>query len=92
MRKKSKLKYLIMGIIAINVSYLFINQQITMHRIKARIKDTTVEAQKLKSENEKLQDEIKVSQSDKYSEKLAREKLGLIKQGEVPVINGTNNK
>jgi cell division protein FtsB len=81
-----------MGIIAINVSYLFINQQITMHRIKARIKDTTVEAQKLKSENEKLQDEIKVSQSDKYSEKLAREKLGLIKQGEVPVINGTNNK
>ncbi|MFT8312782.1 MAG: septum formation initiator family protein [Clostridium sp.] len=92
MGKKSKLKYLIVGIIVINVCYVFINQQLTMNRIQARIQDTTIEAQKIKSENEKLQSEIKISQSDEYSEKLAREKLGLIKQGEIPVVNGSNNK
>lgn len=92
MKRKFKLKYLIIGIVAINVCYLFINQQLTINRIQAKIQDKTIEAQKIKSENEKLQDEIKTSQSDGYSEKLAREKLGLIKQGEVPVVNGSNNK
>ncbi|AGK99271.1 FtsB family cell division protein [Clostridium pasteurianum] len=92
MGKKSKLKYLIVGIIVINVCYVFINQQLTMNRIQAGIQDKTMEAQRIKSENERLQSEIKISQSDKYSEKLAREKLGLIKQGEIPVVNGSNNK
>lgn len=92
MRKKFKLKYLIIGVVVINLCVLFINQQLTMNRIQAKIQDKTEETQKIESENQKLQSEIKTSQSDEYSEKLAREKLGLIKQGEVPVVNGSNNK
>lgn len=90
--KKKFIKYLILGIVAINVCYIFVNQQLTMRRIQSRIEDKAVESQKIKSQNEKLQNEIKISQSDKYSEKLAREKLGLIKEGEIPVVNSSNNK
>jgi cell division protein FtsB len=61
-----------------------------MQNIKKQIVERKTEEQKLKVKNQKLQDEIKMSASDIYIEKLAREKLGLIKQGETPVID--NNK
>ena len=32
---------------------------------------------------------MQLSKTDKYIEKLAREKLGLIKEGETPVINNS---
>ncbi|UZW14037.1 septum formation initiator family protein [Clostridium pasteurianum] len=91
MRKKY-IKYLLIGIVIINICYIFINQQLTMRRIQSTIQDRNMESQKVKSQNAKLQNEIKISQSDKYSEKLAREKLGLIKEGEIPVVNASNNK
>lgn len=91
MRKKY-IKYLLIGIVVINICYIFINQQLTMKRIQSRIQDRNIESQKIQSQNAKLQNEIKISQSDKYSEKLAREKLGLIKEGEIPVVNASNNK
>ncbi|AJA49776.1 septum formation initiator [Clostridium pasteurianum DSM 525 = ATCC 6013] len=91
MRKKY-IKYLLIGIVIINICYIFINQQLTMRRIQLTIQDRNMESQKVKSQNAKLQNEIKISQSDKYSEKLAREKLGLIKEGEIPVVNASNNK
>ncbi len=49
----------------------------------------TVELEKAQEENKKLQDEVQLSKTDKYIEKLAREKLGLIKEGETPVINNS---
>ncbi|MCS4481924.1 septum formation initiator family protein [Clostridium botulinum] len=42
-----------------------------------------------KRKNQKLQDEVKLSKSKDYIEKLARERLRLIKKGETPVINNT---
>ncbi|SMC28324.1 Septum formation initiator [Clostridium acidisoli DSM 12555] len=87
MKKGFKLKFLIIGVFMVNICYILVNQQITMNKIREETNNKTSQISKLKSDNQKLQDEIKMARSDQYSEKLAREKLGLIKQGEIPVIN-----
>lgn len=87
-----KLKILIIGIFIINICYVTINQQLTMNKIQAQIDNKATETKELKSSNQKLQNELKMAHTDQYSERLAREKLGLIKQGEITVIKGSNNK
>lgn len=91
MIKKAKIKMLICAVIIINIGYIILNQQITMHRIKNSIAAKESSVQNLKAQSKKLQDQIKLSKTDKYSEVLARERLNLIKEGETPVID-TNNK
>nr|WP_278245528.1 septum formation initiator family protein [Clostridium ihumii] len=89
---KKKTKYCILGVLGIYLTGTLINQQIIMKRQKNNLDGYTVESKKLKEENIKLQDEIELSKTDKYIEKLAREKLGLIKDGETPVIDESVNK
>lgn len=60
-----------------------------MHRQNEESNNYTVEYNRLKEENKELQDEVELSKTDKYIEKLAREKLGLIKEGETPVIDNS---
>lgn len=87
MKIGSKIKYIVFFIILINVGYIFVNQQITINKINKSIAEKQGSIDNLKKENQKLQDEIKLSKTDSYTEKLAREKLGLIKQGEIPVMD-----
>jgi len=56
-----------------------------MNRIKKETQEKTAELQKVKETNEKLTEEINMSQTDEYNEKLAREKLNMIKDGEKSV-------
>lgn len=90
MRKKIKGKNIIFAFLICYACYIFINQQITMHKIKDDIASKKIEEQKTKEKNKKLQDEVKMSKTDMYIEKLARERLGLTKQGETPVIDTKN--
>jgi cell division protein FtsB len=92
MRKKFVWKYLVIGIVVINVCYIFVSQQIKMHKIQTQIDARNAEANQRKIQNQKLQDQVKMAKSDEYSEELAREKLGLIKEGEIPVVNSSTNK
>lgn len=85
-----KAKNIVALLLIAYVCYIFVNQQITMWNIKKQINDKYAEEQKIKEKNTKLQDEVKMSTSDMYIEKLARERLGFIKQGETPVINIKN--
>lgn len=77
-------------LIILYIIYIFVNQQITMYNIKKQITDRGTEETKIKQKNQKLQDEVKMSTSNVYIEKLAREKLGLINEGETPVIDKKN--
>jgi cell division protein FtsB len=61
-----------------------------MYNIKKQITERKAEESRMKQKNQKLQDEVKMSTSDAYIEKLAREKLGLINEGETPVIDKKN--
>jgi cell division protein FtsL len=85
--KKIKVTNILLLAVISYVIFIFVSQAITMHKIKQDISEKQMELQKVNDQNQKLQDEIKLSKSDQYIEKLAREKLHLIKEGETPVIN-----
>ncbi|PRR77197.1 cell division protein FtsB [Clostridium liquoris] len=87
MKKILNFKKVIFLILTFYVCYVFVDQQITMNKIKAQINEKNIEMESLKVKNRKLQDEVNMSKSDAYIEKLAREKLKLIKPGESPVVN-----
>lgn len=85
--KKIKVRNILLLAVISYIIFIFVSQTITMHKIKQDITERQMELQKVKDQSQRLQDEIKLSKSDQYIEKLAREKLHLIKEGETPVIN-----
>ncbi|MBU3156222.1 septum formation initiator family protein [Clostridium estertheticum] len=90
MKKKFNIRGLVLIFVFVYVSYLFIQQQATMGRQKKELQKYNVELQKKKEEKKTLQDEVELSKTDKYIEKLAREILGLVKEGETPVMDNKN--
>lgn len=85
MKGKFRFKNLIIIVLCTIFVFGFIKQQSAMNRIKKETKEKTEKLQQVKEENEKLTDEINMSQTDEYHEKLAREKLNMIKDGEKTV-------
>jgi len=90
MKKRLRFKSIILVFAVMYVCYLLIQQQITMSRQKNELQKYTAELQDKKEKNKTLQDEVELSKTDKYIEKLAREILGLVKEGETPVIDNKN--
>jgi cell division protein FtsB len=90
MKKKISIKTILLAFALVYVCYVLIQQQITMVRQKKDIQKYNVELQKKKEVNKLLQDEVELSKTDKYLEKLAREILGLVKEGETPVMDKKN--
>ena len=91
MRKKTNLK----GIIVILIFSVFvvtlIKQAIVVRRIKSDITAQTKQLEELKENNMKLQSELESAQTNNdYLEKLARERLGLIKEGEQQISSENN--
>jgi cell division protein FtsB len=93
MRKKINIKSIGVLIAFLYAGGIFVGQRINAYRIREDINIKQDELNKLKEKNQRLQDEINMSKTDMYMEKLARERLGLIKEGETPVIhNNDSNK
>ena len=90
MKKKFRIKSVAIIFIVVYVCYILINQQVTMSRQKKELQKYNVELEKKKEEKKVLQDEVELSKTDKYIEKLAREILGLVKEGETPVLDNEN--
>jgi cell division protein FtsB len=63
-----------------------VNQQITIKNKRAQLQQCKLELEEVTKERQRLLDETKMSKSYRYVEKLARERLGFIKQGESAVI------
>lgn len=92
MKKKLTVKKLIIiGLIAIFILG-YIRQGITMNRIEKEIANKQSQLEDVKQKNERLQDEVEKinSGSEEYLEKLARERLGMIKPGEKVVSGSTD--
>lgn len=68
---------LIVNVLGLHWEIIQLNQEIDMK---------AVEKQQLAAYHDELQEDLKLVQSGDYIEKLAREKLGMIKPGENPVI------
>ena len=75
----------IMAIFAFN----YIKQGITIKRIEKDIINSQEELEELKNKNSALESDLKKAETDEYIEKLARERLGMIKEGE-KVVNSEN--
>ena len=90
MKKNINLKIISVVLIIGIFSVSLIKQVVVLRRIKKEISIQTQELQELKEKNIKLQAELDRAQgNNEYLEKLARERLGLIKEGEQQII--TNN-
>ena len=85
--KKLNLKKIALCCLCFYVCFILVSQQFTLGRQKKEIEKQTSLLERAEEKNQKLTDEIKLSNDDSYIEKLAREKLGLVKNGETPVIN-----
>ena len=92
MKKNKKIKNIIIGFMLVVLAYNVINQQIAMKRIEKEFSEKNQELQLLTIENERLTEEVEASETDpSYMERLAREKLGLVKPGEVTIIDSQSD-
>ena len=89
MKEKLILKKIIITAFILFFAFSYIRQSITMNRIQKEIDNKQFQLDEVKQKNERLQDEVEKINSDSadYLEKLARERLGMIKPGE-KVVNG----
>lgn len=93
MKKNINLKGIIVVLVIGVFSISLVKQLTVLRRIKNDIAIQTKELEELKEQNVKLQAELDRAQSNnEYLEKLARERLGLIKEGEQQVIPNNNEE
>lgn len=87
-KKKLNLKKVIIVFASMYVGYILISTQITMLKLRKEMEVGQQELSKQAEKNQKLQDEVKklTDNPNEYYERLARERLGLVKPGETPVI------
>ncbi|MFA6940735.1 MAG: septum formation initiator family protein [Clostridiaceae bacterium] len=92
MKSKLKIKTLLVIVILLYVGYIFVRQQVIMNNMKTELTAKQNKYNQLVGKNLNLKDEVELSKTDAYMEKLARERLGLVRKGEIPVVNNGNNK
>ena len=86
-KKQLTLKRLIIVFIFVIFVANYIKQEFTIRRIQTDIVNSQEELQELKNKNSELESNLKkANESNEYLEKLARERLGMVKDGE-KVVN-----
>ncbi|MGG7143999.1 FtsB family cell division protein [Clostridium nigeriense] len=91
-KKQLTLKRLIIVFIFAVFVVNYIKQEITIRRIQEDIVNSQEELQELKDKNGELESDLKkATESNEYLEKLARERLGMIKDGEKVVNSQEQN-
>lgn len=84
---KINFKRLLMTGFIIYAIVTLINQQVVIGRLTAVQKEKIQKIESIKLENKKLVEMIENAAKDENIEKMAREKLGLVKPGEKVYIN-----
>jgi cell division protein DivIC len=94
MRKKLILKRAVIAGFIVFFVFSYIRQRITMNRIQKEIDNKQSQLEQIEQKNQRLQDEVEKINSDSsdYLEKLARERLGMIKPGEKVVNSEVTNQ
>ena len=81
-RKKSKLGLVVLMVIFIYFAYTAAGQQKILFMKDADLIKVQSKIDEETEENDKLKEEQKALDSDEYVEKIAREKLGMVKTGD----------
>lgn len=89
--KKSKRPFKAKGIVIIllivYLLYTLTAQHMIIRRTQAKEKQIQAQIEQITEENDRLKEELERTQSDEYIEKVARERLGLIKSGEIMFVD-----
>lgn len=80
MKKKGRIFW---GVVVIFFGVIFIKQQLTINGLNKEYKNYTDQLSKLQVQSNQLNEQLNQSEKESYLEKLAREKLGLAKTGEI---------
>ncbi|TDT63471.1 FtsB family cell division protein [Fonticella tunisiensis] len=89
--KVNRKKAFLWGVIILVFGSIFVEQQFIINRLNKQYKVYQEQLKNLKSKNDNLKEELKQIQRKDYIERVAREKLGLIKPDEV-LIKDRNKK
>lgn len=93
LRKRKRITWPVMFFL-ICLGYLvsiFADQERQLDGLRREADNLRAREATLKVENERLNQEQQLLQTDTYIEKVAREELGLVKPGETPYIMGQQN-
>lgn len=85
-KRKLKFSHIIFLVLVCYFGYTLLSQQLMISRKKSELCKYKEQNKKIEEENKYLSDQIEYSKTDEYKEKLAREKIGLIKPGEVVYV------
>lgn len=89
--KRRKIKPMVRRIVAllliVYIAYTLVFQQIAINEARTKEEEIKKQIEALKKENEQIKAELERMSDQEYIEKLAREKLGLIKPGEIMFID-----
>ncbi len=89
MSAKTLVKLGLLLAVCIYVACIFIKQQIKLSQCADVCEEYEQKIAEAKLENQKLEDELKKAGSDEYIERMAREKLGMVKANERVFIDIT---
>ena len=74
--------YFVMLVVMVYIVVNFISQQPHINKMKAELQEIQVSIEDANKENARLKEEKKDMNTKEYKERVAREKLGLVKKGE----------
>lgn len=87
MKKKINIKNVIFLVLFSILIVSLVRQEYTMKRIQSEMVEKQKELEAINEKNLRLKDEVEKIQTDEYIEKLAKERLGMIKPGEKVISN-----
>lgn len=86
-KKPVKIKSVIVVLLSVYLAYTLATQYIVIRKSRAQEAAIRAQIEEIKKENERLKEELERIRSDEYIEKVARERLGLIKSGEIMFVD-----
>ena len=90
--KKKSVLYIIGAIVIIYFVYILISQQVSIGSKNKEIKALQSEIDQASAETEKLQKQVDNLQDPEYIEKIAREKLGLVRPNERVYVDANKSE
>ena len=91
-KQKNRILRLFMLVFFIYAGYIFTMQQFDIVRFHKMASETNARNESLKHTNTRLTEQLNITNSKKFIERMAREKLGLVKPGEIVYINQNKSK
>ncbi len=82
----------ILVLFVVLIGYTLYNQEVMINKIERNIATQQIELENVMKENEKLSNLVDSMNSEDYTIRSARSRLGLLRPGEIPVIDSSNHE